>query len=286
MANCPKCKQHLRLIDWKQTCPHCGANIVIYDSQERLMLDADKAEVEKYYFQKKVDRLKGSFAGSKLAIARIFTSLLPIAPLFLPIISGKLSNPFAEYEGSVNLLTIINKFDTFDIGAILGLLSGDSKAAAIPLIISIIAFALSVVFFLVHFICIMLSCSPKAKSRGIVLNSVLVGTTLISIISFAFIPENSIISANLGVGAYLYLVLMLINSGLDLFILFKKPIEITHKQCYVGGIPIEEYFQMLENNVPHEEIRKEMYKRLEEIEAKQIKELYEEEMAEKGEQAK
>ena len=54
MANCPKCGRHLRLIDWKQTCPHCGANVFLYNLQERLMLDADKAEVQHYYHQKKV----------------------------------------------------------------------------------------------------------------------------------------------------------------------------------------------------------------------------------------
>ena len=46
MANCPKCGRHLRLIDWKQHCPHCGANIVLYDRQERLMQEADVAEVQ------------------------------------------------------------------------------------------------------------------------------------------------------------------------------------------------------------------------------------------------
>lgn len=286
MAECPKCHQHLRLIDWKQMCPHCGANVVLYDSQERLMKDADRAEVEKYHFQRKLDRLKGSFAGSKLAIARIVTSLLPVAPLFLPIISGKLTEPFVPVEGSVNLLTIINNVGAIDIGALLGQLSGDTKAVAIPMVLSIIAFALSVVSFLVHFFCIMLACSPKAKQRGVALNGIMLGLTVISLVSFALMPSNSIMNASLGVGAYLYLVLMVVNSGLDLFILFKKPIEITHKQCYVGGIPIEEYFQMLEDKVPHEEIRKEMYKRLEELQAKQLKELAEKEAGTKKEVTK
>ena len=63
MANCPKCGEHLRLIDWKQHCPHCGANIVIYDLQERLMQDADVAEVQFYHFQKKCDILIKNLKG-------------------------------------------------------------------------------------------------------------------------------------------------------------------------------------------------------------------------------
>ena len=37
--------------------------------------------------------------------------------------------------------------------------------------------------------------------------------------------------------------------------------EIVHKQCYVGGIPIEEYFEM-EKTMTREEIRAEQYRRL------------------------
>ena len=54
MAECPKCKEHLKMTDWKQHCPHCGANVVIYDIQERLMKDADIAEVQYYHFQDKL----------------------------------------------------------------------------------------------------------------------------------------------------------------------------------------------------------------------------------------
>ena len=70
MANCPKCGRHLRLVDWKQKCPHCGANVFLYDLQERLMQDADKAEVQHFYFQKKVDRAKASYIGSKRAMEK------------------------------------------------------------------------------------------------------------------------------------------------------------------------------------------------------------------------
>ena len=61
MANCPKCNHHLRLADWKQKCPYCGANIVLYDLQERLIrlgyLDLDETEKQ---------RLTRIFGGSPL----------------------------------------------------------------------------------------------------------------------------------------------------------------------------------------------------------------------------
>lgn len=273
MANCPKCNAHLRISDWKQHCPHCGANIVMYDLQERLMLDADKAEVQNYHFQKKIDRLKGAFIGSKLAIARIVTSILPIGAIFLPLISGRISEPLVPFEGGLNLLKLIDVAGSLNINAVLELLKGSEKSPALGMIIAIILFAIAVLSLVLHFLGLMLACSKKAKARGIIFNAIMLGSTIGSIISFATISSNSFIDAKLGIGAFLFLALMLANSAVDITVLFFKPITITHKQCYVGGIPIEEYFEMQKKGIPHEEIRKEMYKRLNEMQQKMLEEL-------------
>ena len=100
MANCPKCGVHLKLTDWRQHCPRCGANIVVYDLQERLMQQADVAEVQHYHFQKKIDRLKASFVGSKLAVVRIITSFIPVFALFLPMVNCRLNPALGDFEGN------------------------------------------------------------------------------------------------------------------------------------------------------------------------------------------
>ena len=56
MANCPKCGAHLKLTDWRPTCPHCGINLIYYGMEERLLEDADKAESEHAVFQKNNDQ--------------------------------------------------------------------------------------------------------------------------------------------------------------------------------------------------------------------------------------
>lgn len=262
MASCPKCHTHLRMIDWKQSCPHCGANIVIYDLQERLMQDADKAEVQYYHFQKKVDRLKGAFVGSKLAIARIFTCILPLAAIFLPLIKGKISEPLVPFEGNLSAITLYNMFESLDFGVLKGLLAGETKAAATALAVAIVGLLASLVLLVVNFLCLMIACSPRCKPRGAILNGLLLAATLTSLISFALIPANGFIDAKLGIGSFLYLALVLVDVGINLYILFIKPIEITHKQCYVGGIPIEEYFELQNNGATQEELRAEMYRRL------------------------
>lgn len=275
MAECPKCKEHLRLVDWKPNCPHCGANIVVYDLQERLMQEADAAEVQYYHFQKKVDRLKASFIGSKLSIVRIFTSLIPIAALFLPIVKINLSAPFEPYSGNMGVLDIYNLFDKLDIGAFLTAIEMNS-AAGLMFTLSVAGLLLSVVVMLLHFLCNMLACSPKGKIRNYTIDIVYIVLVLASMGLFMFIPENPFVSGSLGIGAFLYLALVILNFIIDILV-FRENIEIKHAQCYVGGIPIEEYFEMCESGMSPEDLRAEMYKRLTAIQREQ-----EEKLAEKN----
>ncbi|MCQ2463511.1 MAG: zinc ribbon domain-containing protein, partial [Clostridia bacterium] len=217
MANCPKCNEHLKLTDWKQHCPHCGANLVIYDLQERLMQDADIAEVQYYHFQKKIDRLKASFIGSKLAIVRIITSLLPIGALFLPLIKATLTAPFEEFSGNITVLNLYNSID--QLGNIPALLNGDTKTPTLFLVISIAALLLSVLLILVHFILLTLACSSRGKQRNTVLNILILVTTFASLIAFAAMPDGGAVTGSLGIGAYLYAVLQLVNTGIDFAVL-------------------------------------------------------------------
>lgn len=261
MANCPNCKKHLRIVDWKQKCPHCGANIVLYDMQERLMQDADKAEVQYYYFQKKLDRLKAAFVGSKLSVARIFTSLLPIAGLFLPIVKCNFSEPLSEMSGKLDILKIYNTVGDINLGEALSSVSG----ADAPFLISVILFLLSIVLILIHFILLTLAASPKGKARSYILNIAMFGSSVIAAICFSLSPTGAIATGSVQIGGILYILLFALNFAIEI-IIYKNGVEVHHKQCYVGGIPIEEYFKMLEDNLPQEEIRQEMYKRLTEIE--------------------
>ncbi len=293
MAQCPKCGQALRLTDWRQACPHCSTNMVVYDLQERLMLDADKAEVQNYYFQKKIDRMKSSFAGSKLAVVRIFTCLLPIAALFLPIFNLTLSAPFAEFNGSFTAISLYNMVSELDFGAVIDLLSAaETKTAALMFVGSLLCLLLSVVIMLVHLICLMMALGPKGKIRNYALDTVFLLLALGSVVLFAFMPENSFASGAVGIGSYLYLALVIVNFVVDIAV-FVQGIEVKHKQCYVGGIPIEEYFEMLEKGRPHEEIRADMYERLTAIQkekdeklAAELKEKEEKEKREKEAQMK
>ena len=43
---CPKCNGKLKIFYMKQTCPHCGCDLVNYDLERRLEEDSLKAEAE------------------------------------------------------------------------------------------------------------------------------------------------------------------------------------------------------------------------------------------------
>ena len=275
MASCPKCGKNLRLTDWRQHCPQCGANIVVYDLQEKLMQDADIAEVQYYHFQKKIDRLKASFIGTKLAVARIITSILPVGPLFLPLIKAAFSPPVDFPDGNVNLMTIVNHFGAINLDTVKALPGGNAKTDSVLLVAGTLLFALSAVLTLVHLILLTLACSPKGKARNIVQDVLILLSSVASAVCFAAMGDSGAVKATLAIGAYLYILLQVVNVAIDIAVL-KQGIPVTHKQCYVGGIPIEEYFE-LEKTLTPEEMRAEQYRRLTAIQQEKERQIAEDE---------
>ncbi len=273
MANCPKCGEHLRMVDWKQHCPHCKCNIVIYDIQERLMQDADKAEVQHYHFQKKVNRMKAAFLGSKLAIARIFTSLIPVVAIVIPWLKGEFKEPFVEFNGIFTLFSLTDMLDSFNFDGILGLLNADDgKTAILFLAIALVLLLLTVLLLLVRFGCLTMACGKRGKLRNYIFDILMLvlcgGATAL----LMFVPENPYFNIDFVIAPFVYLLLLGVNFGIDIAI-FKKGIEVKYEDCFVGGIPIDEYFKMVEDGVPQAEIRQEMYRRLTEMQNQKEAEL-------------
>lgn len=273
MANCPKCGEHLKMTDWKQHCPHCNCNIVIYDIQERLMQDADKAEVQHYHFQKKINRMKTAFVGSKLAIARIFTSLIPVVAIVVPWLKGDFKAPFAEFNGVYTLFSLIDMLESFNFDEILGLLNTpDGKTALIFLAAALLMLILSVVFMLVHFGCLTMACGKRGKIRNYILDILMLVMCGGATVLLMCIPENPYFSIDFVIAPFVYFLLLGVNFAIDIAI-FKQGIEVKYENCVVGGIPVEEYFKMVEDGVPQEEIRQEMYRRLTEMQLQKEAEL-------------
>lgn len=265
MATCPKCGYKLRLIDWRPDCPSCGVNIVYYGMEERLLDDADKAEAEHAHFQKRIDRLKASFIGSKLTILRIVLSLLPIAPLFLPLAILNYNGPFiAETTTKVTLLTLIDFFGSFNFDSLLTIIGSDIVGSAfIYFALSLVLLALSVVLILVSLLCLTMACGPKGNVRNITFNSLMVVFAAASIFCFHQFAGQihevfpDFISGSVGFGAYIYLALLVALLALNI-IIANKGIEVKYKQCYIGGLKAEEYFELVEKGTELSVIREKM----------------------------
>lgn len=172
MAKCPKCGHKLHLYDWRPECPNCHVNLVYYDSNEKLLAESEKAEIEHAKFQPKIDRAKTATIGSKEGIIRMVLFLIPIAALFLPIFKIAVSEKAKNY----NAIDIYNAFSSLDIAGILKNIS--------PVVIAVLLVAVPAVCCIVFTIMQIASCSKKGLKRNIVLSCISIFLVLASIVSF------------------------------------------------------------------------------------------------------
>ena len=265
MAKCPKCGRKLTLFDWKPNCPGCGVNLVYYGMEERLLDEADAAEAEHARLQKRIDRLKASFIGSKLTIVRIILSILPIATLLLPLCSVTYSGPFIEQTTTnVNLIELINLITSLDIDALLTMVgSGILGTSFIGYAGALVCLLLSVVFIVISLLMLMLACSPKGNPRNITLNIITIALAVASPVFFNIFATNinavfpDFISGKISFGIFVYIAAIALLLAINIIIAVKG-VEVKYKQCFVGGIPAEEYFELVEKGTEKAVIRQMM----------------------------
>ena len=257
MASCPKCGKKLHLYQWRPECPACGVNMIYYSSNELLLEETEQAEIEHAKSQPRIDRAKAAFFGSPKAIARVVLSVLPLGAIFLPL--GELISQ--ENVLRVSALTVYDFFFVRETGgAVLGgALKGD------PLGITLLLFLLSAVMVLVCLICLVMSLGKHGKLRNLILNLIMLGSALGAAVLFAakggtFSPDYNI--AKLGWGAFVYLALLAAILIYNL-VLAKTGLPLKKTPCYIGGIPSDEYFAMVESGASELTIRKRMVECLE-----------------------
>ena len=254
MANCPKCGKKLRLYHWRPECPFCGVNMVYYNSNDRILAETEKAEIEHAKHQPAIDRAKASFFGSPLAIARIVLSALPIGALFLPL-GGRqfsISSPF-------NVIGVYQHLSENGIGSPFG------NASDMALLLLLISAAM----ILAGLICLPMSLGKHGKLRNLLVNLLQLGSASASALLFA------LDGGRLLAGAYVYLFLFAALLVYNL-VLAKKGLPIRYTVCLIGGLPSDEYFKMKADGVSELTIRKKMVEALtvmqEEARAKEARE--------------
>lgn len=185
MANCPNCGVHLKKTYWKPNCPNCNVNIFYNGMQERLENDIITAEKSLNKMYGMLDRAKASYVGSKLAIWRIILSLIPIAPLFLPLAKVSVKGIFGiDYTANIDAIKLYETVASLDFG-VFGLISRPSFT--VPLIffaLAIVFMVLGAVASLVGFILLFLSCSPKGIQRNLGFSFSALGCYVLGGVSF------------------------------------------------------------------------------------------------------
>lgn len=110
MAHCPKCGKKLKLTDISQFCPACGVNMRFVDFEKNFYKEAKEAELSQANMHVKVKKLKASFVGSKLTIARLAVMLLPILAMLIPAGNFTISLPFSSESSTFSALGLYGLF--------------------------------------------------------------------------------------------------------------------------------------------------------------------------------
>ncbi len=271
MASCPKCNGRLRLTDWRQTCPHCSVNLVYYKSNEKLLDDSERAEIEHARTQPSIDRGKAAYAGSPLAIVRLILTILPSVTLLIP---------FARLNGAggsklVNLITVINYIRESGTDSLLANVTKDYLAAALALA------AVSAAMFLINGIFLIASLGKHGRGRTLALYSFTFLLALGAV--FCLIKgggpgvfTSSYTSVSVMPGAFVYLAAefaaLLIN-----IVYYAKKIPVKYTPCLIGGLPKEKYYEYVNAGMSIEQIRRKMLVALAEMQEEYDKKIETEE---------
>jgi hypothetical protein len=265
MAKCPKCGGHLRIIDWKPNCPHCGVNITYYGLEEELQREADAAEVEHAKVQKRIDRLKTSFVGSPLTIVRIFLSVIPLGMLMLPLATVNYCGPFIEQTSSnINAVTLYNLVSSMDFDSLFTMMNSTVLGKGFTgYFVALGCTLLSVVMVLISLIALMGAMGKLGNIRNITNNCITIGLAVAAIVGFNMFAGNinsvfpEYFSGSVMYGAYAYVASLVVLLAINILLTVKK-VEVKYKQCYVGGIPVEEYEEELAKGTSIEELHERM----------------------------
>jgi len=196
MAKCPKCNRKLHIWNVKAECPDCGVNIANYDWENRLEQDAVEAEAAFAKLRESVTKFRYSFIGTKLRIARIPISVLPLFTFLLPLGTIAVSIPFYESGNiTLNAISIVMNILNFDIGGIFKAPSSEIIGdTALNFMLALLLVVLSALSLLVSLVFLMLN-FKKFSSKGLFMTN-LIASAMMFASSFFFTQFSAMMEAS------------------------------------------------------------------------------------------
>jgi ribosomal protein L37E len=234
-STCPNCGKKLHIWNVKAECSACGVSIPNYNWQARLEEDNVRAEKQFAVFNKAINRIAYSIWGTKLRIARLVLSFIPIIGFLLPwatlksdstnfdlsIISFSgnkaLTDFFSSFFGNMGLYSDNMKFENYGGAVTLG-------------VAGYILFTLSILFIVIAFLLNIIMCKhPKTKST-VVFDVLSVVASVASVVCFVisgnvaeqFTAYNfgdfAVIngSASISWGYFVALILLIVATGINI----------------------------------------------------------------------
>ncbi len=229
MAKCPKCGYSLKIWNVRAECPSCNVNIANYDWERRLEEDSIKAEAAFAKLHDATNRFKYSFKGTKLRIARIPVSVLPLFSFLLPLGHLSVSIPFYEDDITINAISLVMNIMKFDIGGIFkfpsSAIAGEAGlmfALSLGLLVTgALSLLVSLVFLMFNY--------RKLNSKGLSLTnlvaSILILGSAYCFNSFLSLIEASTVNAasgSLGWGIFVCAGLFFASSVINMFVAKSK----------------------------------------------------------------
>lgn len=169
---CPKCNAKISPFYMKESCPHCGINLLYYNLDKKLEDDAARAQKEVDAVNRFFNIIKSSSIASPVLIVRLILFFTPLASMCLPM------------YGDVSLITLI-----------MGLVKGTTEISDVmmPLINMALVIALSLV--------VIISSLFSVTKRGFVRNMIF------SAINTAVFVVLGLIIGSMGIGWYVTLII-------------------------------------------------------------------------------
>lgn len=238
MAKCPHCGVKLHIWNVKAECPKCGVNIPNYDWENRLEEDSVIAEAAFAKLHESLRRFKFSFIGTKLRIARIPISVLPLFSFLLPLGTLAVSIPFCNEAFTLNAITLVTNLLNFDI---LGLLRAPASdiigAPSLRLVLALLFVVLSALSLLVSLVFLLLN-FKKFNSKGLfvtnLLASLMMAASAICYNSFVGMVSQSTladaVSGSVGWGVFVSSALFLLSATVNLIVAL-KPVELPPEEA-------------------------------------------------------
>lgn len=160
MAECPKCKKHIKVWQMSPYCKNCGVHLMFASFETQFQKDRRIAEMSMAYFRVMLMKLKSAYVSGKAQKLKIASVFFPLIALLIPFGSYSVSTPVYSSEISFNLIGLFvgpfflnglfGKIDALSLAPVFG-----ESLSSLKILMIIFAFAATsaVVILLAELIC-------------------------------------------------------------------------------------------------------------------------------------